>query len=107
MLRAVDGSVITATTLFLDEDDNTILPAPGYPKVALLDKDKTVIKSLAKLKPDIFANGGDRHTLNDIPEYPICQKLGIVMVDGLGKKIRASSELIRKAAAAKIISVKK
>lgn len=43
MLRAVDGSVITATTLFLDEDDNTILPAPGYPKVALLDKDKTVI----------------------------------------------------------------
>lgn len=43
MLRAVDGSVTTATTLFLDEDDSTILPAPGYPKVALLDKDKTVI----------------------------------------------------------------
>ena len=35
------------------------------------------------------------------------KKLGITMVDGLGKKIRASSELIKKAAAAKIIAVKK
>lgn len=43
MLRAVDGSVATAVMLFLDEDDSTIVPAPGYPKVALLDKDKTVI----------------------------------------------------------------
>lgn len=72
-----------------------------------IDRDKTVCKSLTKVHPDIFANGGDRHTLNDVPEYPICQKLGISMVDGLGRKIRASSELIRKAAEAKIISVKK
>ncbi|HNX10717.1 MAG TPA: adenylyltransferase/cytidyltransferase family protein [bacterium] len=62
-----------------------------------IDKDKTVCKSLAKLKPDIFANGGDRHNINDVPEYPVCQKLGIKMVDGLGKKIRASSILIKKA----------
>ncbi len=72
-----------------------------------IDRDKTVCKSLAKVCPDIFANGGDRHTLNDVPEFPICQKLGISMVDGLGKKIRASSELIKKAAEAKIIAVKK
>jgi len=72
-----------------------------------IDRDKTVCKSLAKVHPDIFANGGDRHTLNDVPEYPICQKLGISMVDGLGRKIRASSELIKKAAEAKIIAVKK
>jgi len=57
-----------------------------------------VIKSLAKIKPDIFANGGDRHNIVNVPEYPICQKLGIKMVDGLGKKIRASSEMIAKAA---------
>jgi cytidyltransferase-like protein len=57
-----------------------------------------VIKSLAKLKPNIFANGGDRHSIGDVPEYPICQKLGIKMVDGLGRKIRASSELIARAA---------
>lgn len=61
-----------------------------------------VIKSLTKIKPDIFANGGDRHNINDVPEYPICQKLGIKMVDGLGQKIRASSKLIANAAALKL-----
>lgn len=66
-----------------------------------IDKDKTVCKTLAKIKPDIFANGGDRHSINDVPEYPICQKYKIKMVDGLGKKIRASSQLIANAAALK------
>lgn len=61
-----------------------------------------VIKTLAKVHPDIFANGGDRHNLSNVPEYPICQKLGIKLVDGLGKKIRASSEMIKKAAEAKL-----
>jgi len=55
------------------------------------------IKSLAKVHPDIFANGGDRHNITNVPEYPICQKLNIKMVDGLGKKIRASSEMIARA----------
>ncbi len=59
-----------------------------------VDKDKTVCKSLEKLKPDIFANGGDRKSIGDVPEYDICQKYNIKMVDGLGKKIRASSKLI-------------
>lgn len=63
-----------------------------------IDRDRSVCKSLAKVKPDIFANGGDRHSLGDVPEFPVCQKLGITMVDGLGKKIRASSILIAEAA---------
>ncbi len=67
-----------------------------------IDKDKTVCKSLVKVKPDIFANGGDRKSLGDVPEYSICQELGIKMVDGLGRKIRASSEMIAKATQAKI-----
>lgn len=62
-----------------------------------IDKDKTVCKSLAKIKPDIFANGGDRKSLNDVPEYDICQELNIKMIDGLGKKIRSSSILIANA----------
>lgn len=62
-----------------------------------IDNDKTVCKSLTKVKPDIFANGGDRKSLNDVPEFDICQKLNIKMVDGLGKKIRASSTLIANA----------
>lgn len=65
-----------------------------------IDRDRSVCCSLAKVHPDIFANGGDRHNIGDIPEFPVCQKLGIKMVDGLGKKIRASSALIAAAAAA-------
>lgn len=63
-----------------------------------VDSDKTVCKSLTKLKPNVFANGGDRHSIDDVPEYPVCQKLKIKMVDGLGRKIRASSEMIARAA---------
>lgn len=70
-----------------------------------IDRDTSVCRSLAKVKPDIFANGGDRKSLGDVPEYPICQDLGITMVDGLGKKIRASSKLIQQAAAAKVIKL--
>ncbi len=62
-----------------------------------IDKDKTVCRSLSKIKPHIFANGGDRKNIGDVPEYKICQKLDIKMVDGLGKKIRASSEMIARA----------
>lgn len=61
-----------------------------------------VIKTLAKLKPDIFANGGDRHNLENVPEYPICKKLGIKIIDGLGKKIRASSLMIAQAVELKL-----
>jgi len=66
-----------------------------------IDRDATVCKSLAKVRPDIFANGGDRKNLSNVPEFPICTKLGIKMVDGLGKKIRASSKLIAEAVAKK------
>ncbi len=57
-----------------------------------------IVKTLAKVKPNIFANGGDRRKdLANIPESEICRKLNIKIVDGLGKKIRASSELIASA----------
>jgi cytidyltransferase-like protein len=68
-----------------------------------IDNDQTVCRSLTKIHPDIFANGGDRKSLGDVPEYPVCQKLKIKMVDGLGKKIRASSKLIARAANLKIL----
>ena len=62
-----------------------------------VDTDATVSKSLEALNPDIFANGGDRKSVNDVPESTICEKLNIKMVDGLGKKIRASSNIITEA----------
>tara|TARA_B100000953_G_scaffold296162_1_gene288465 strand:- start:1512 stop:1910 length:399 start_codon:yes stop_codon:yes gene_type:complete len=57
-----------------------------------IDKDKTVCASLQKIKPDIFANGGDRST-SEIPESIVCKKYNIEMIDGLGDKIRSSSDL--------------
>ena len=61
------------------------------------DKDASVIKSLEmvarfhEFKDLIFCKGGDRN-FGEVPEVEICEKLGIQMVDGLGKKIRSSSE---------------
>ena len=64
------------------------------------DDDRTVCKTLALIHPDIFTNGGDQFNTS-IPEYPICQKLGIRLNDGLGDKIQSSSWLIKNAAGKK------
>jgi len=61
-----------------------------------IDEDKSVCKSLEAVKPDIYAKGGDRNSGN-IPEVKICEKYGIKIVDGLGKKIQSSSELVKRA----------
>ena len=62
-----------------------------------IDQDKSVCKSLQAIKPDIFAQGGDRNEGN-VPEAKICRKLNIKMIDGCGKKIRSSSILLKDAA---------
>ena len=40
-----------------------------------------------------FANGGDQNN-DTIPEKPICEELGIELIDGLGGKIPSSSWLL-------------
>jgi len=57
-----------------------------------IDRDRSVCESLAAIKPDIFANGGDR-SLGEIPETKVMKEYNIEMVDGLGDKIRSSSDL--------------
>ncbi len=58
-------------------------------------KDMSVCKELKKIKPDIFANGGDR-TYKNIPEVPVCKKIGCKMVFNIGDggKIQSSSWLL-------------
>ncbi len=56
-----------------------------------IDSDGSVCKSLEAVKPNIFANGGDR-SLQEIPETAVIKKYDIKMVDGLGDKIRSSSD---------------
>ena len=57
-----------------------------------VDKDKSQCESLRQINPDIFAKGGDR-TSTEIPESKICKELNIKIIDGLGEKIRSSSDL--------------
>jgi len=80
---------------FMDEKDRVVIVSnlKNVDEVFLsIDKDKTVCASLEKIKPDIFANGGDRKNY-EIPESHICKKYDIKIIDGLGKKIRSSSYL--------------
>ena len=67
--------------------------------------DMSICADLAIIKPDIFANGGDRtkqdadtssSSLN--PEQKLCQDLGIKMVFNVGgEKAQSSSDLVKRA----------
>lgn len=61
------------------------------------DPDTSVQRALEKLKPSIFANGGDRKKMADIPEAKVCKELGIKMVFNVGEggKIQSSSWMIQ------------
>lgn len=58
-------------------------------------KDMSVCGELKKIRPDVFANGGDR-TYKNIPEIEVCKKVGCKMVFGVGRggKIQSSSWLL-------------
>jgi len=63
--------------------------------------EKSVCDALRKIKPHIFANGGDRKPDGDpIPEVMICEELGIEMVYNVGQggKVQSSSWLLSKLA---------
>jgi D-beta-D-heptose 7-phosphate kinase/D-beta-D-heptose 1-phosphate adenosyltransferase len=72
------------------------------------DPDTSVTKALAKVKPDIFANGGDRKNEADIPEGAVCKKYGIKMVFGVGSggKVQSSSWLTNSIAGSGVLDVR-
>jgi D-beta-D-heptose 7-phosphate kinase/D-beta-D-heptose 1-phosphate adenosyltransferase len=60
------------------------------------DTDGTVCEALKRIKPDVFANGGDRYETNT-PEMDICKELGIEMMWNVGgEKEQSSSSLVNK-----------
>lgn len=64
--------------------------------------DMSVCKELKKLRPHIFANGGDRK-LGNIPEVSVCRQIGCKMIFNVGRggKIQSSSWLVKKIASKK------
>ena len=66
-----------------------------------IDQDRTVCKTIEMIHEEFskdyelgFANGGDQNN-DTIPERPICENLGIKLIDGLGDKIQSSSWLLQ------------
>ena len=98
--RALKGS-----KEFQKEDERLIIVSniKAVDKTILsIDKDRTVCETLKVIAKDFsaeyelaFANGGDQNN-NTIPERPICEKVRISLVDGLGDKIQSSSWLLNK-----------
>ncbi len=101
---------------FMDMEERIkIVQALKYPNyvVPSIDEDASVSKTIAKIYEAvkyayyneelqvIFAKGGDRNSKN-IPEAKVCKELGIKIIDGLGKKIQSSSELLRKNSSEKL-----
>jgi len=88
-------AVLKKQTSFLNENDwLEIIKSLSIVDNAILsiDQDKSVSKTLEKIKPDIFGNGGDQ-IKGSILEEEICIINNIKIVDQLGEKIRSSSEI--------------
>lgn len=61
------------------------------------DEDGTVCEALRRIRPDYFANGGDRLPDNT-PELKVCLDLGIKPIFNVGgEKVASSSEIVRAA----------
>ena len=61
------------------------------------DTDGTVCEAIRRLKPDMFANGGDRRK-NNTPEQDVCEELGVQMLWAVGgeDKANSSSDLVER-----------
>ncbi|MDA9284253.1 adenylyltransferase/cytidyltransferase family protein [Flavobacteriaceae bacterium] len=87
------------------EDERMLIVSSLKPvdkAILSIDKDRTVCETIASIAKEYgqeydlaFANGGDQNN-NTIPERPICEKMGITLLDGLGDKIQSSSWLLKK-----------
>lgn len=84
---------------FMDEKERcAIIKALKYVDEVVLsiDRDKSIKKTLAMIRPNIFAKGGDS-TPENVPEIDVCRKHDIEIVYGVGGgKIQSSSWLKNK-----------
>jgi len=71
------------------------------------DSDGTVCEAIRRLKPDYFANGGDRKKHNT-PEQAVCEELGVEMLWGVGgdDKADSSSDLVERVMVSSKVSEK-
>ena len=90
---------------FQDEEERVIIISnlKAVDEVVLsIDQDRTVCDTIRHISEKFgkeydlaFANGGDQSN-KTIPEVPVCEELGIALIDGLGEKIQSSSWLLER-----------
>jgi D-beta-D-heptose 7-phosphate kinase/D-beta-D-heptose 1-phosphate adenosyltransferase len=56
-----------------------------------IENDATVCEALRRLKPNVFVKGGDRSAPHLVPEWAVCQELGIELVFDIGAAKQWSS----------------
>ena len=60
------------------------------------EDDQTVCVALQRIRPQVFTKGGDRTDYTNIPEWEVCQALGIEIVPQVGHtKAWNSSDFLR------------
>ena len=95
---------LKGSAAFQDEEERMIIVSnikAVDQAILSVDEDRTVCSTLEKIANEYgdshelaFANGGDQNN-DTIPERPICEKVGIALIDGLGDKIQSSSWLLK------------
>lgn len=61
-----------------------------------IENDQTVCEALRRIRPHVFTKGGDRVDHTNIPEWPVCQELGIEVISCVGRpKFWNSSDFLR------------
>jgi len=61
-----------------------------------IDGDQSVSEALRRIRPHIFTKGGDRVDYSNIPEWQVCQELGIEVISRVGRpKYWNSSDLLK------------
>ena len=61
-----------------------------------IEGDSTVIEAIRAIRPHVFTKGGDRTDFSNIPEWPVCQELGVEIIPQVGlDKEWSSSDFLR------------
>ena len=61
-----------------------------------IEDDPTVCQALRLIRPHVFTKGGDRVDNTNIPEWQVCQELGIELVSQVGRpKLWSSSDFLK------------
>lgn len=94
------------TFMEFDQRAEILAAIKGVVKVSGVDdSDGTVCEAIRRIKPDYFANGGDRQKHNT-PEQTVCEELGVEMLWGVGgdNKANSSSDLVERVRVAPKVS---